>query len=109
MPIVSKSLGPAQVRIGTAIQSDNKRLAAITPKEFKVYRASLPDPNLNIRCQAKELRSLLLRKDRSPGIKSVELINSPQIMALLLYRMGLKSSPDNSKVLVRDLLGHCYY
>jgi hypothetical protein len=92
------SLGPAQVRISTAVQSENRRLDAITPKEFKVYRASLLDPNLNIRYQAKELRSLLERKDRSPGITSVELMNNPQVMALLLseYRMGRKSSLHNA-------------
>jgi hypothetical protein len=93
------SLGPAQVRISTAIQSENRHIDAITPKEFKVYRASLLDPSLNIRYQAKELRSLLERKDRSPGITSVELINNPQAMSLLLseYRMGRKGSLRNSK------------
>ena len=92
------SLGPAQVRISTAIHGDGRRLEAVSPKEFKIYRASLLDPDLNIRYQAKELRSLLERKDRSPGITSIELINSPQIMALLLseYRMGRKNSLRNS-------------
>ncbi|MEJ2245191.1 MAG: hypothetical protein P8Y80_03740 [Acidobacteriota bacterium] len=92
------SLGPAQVRISTAIQSENRRLDAITPREFKFYRASLLDPTLNIRYQAKELRSLLEREDRSPGITSVELMNRPQVMSLLLseYRMGRKSSLRNS-------------
>ena len=92
------SLGPAQVRISTAIQSDGRRVSAITPREFKVYRAALLDPSLNIRCQAKELRSLIERKDRSPGITSAELMNRPPIMALLLseYRTGRKGSPVNS-------------
>jgi hypothetical protein len=92
------SLGPAQVRISTAVQSENRRLDEITPKEFKLYRASLLDPNLNVRYQAKELRSLLERKDRSPGITAAELMNSPQVMALLLseYRMGRKNSLRDS-------------
>ena len=92
------SLGLAQVRISTAIQGENRHIDTITPKEFKVYRASLLDPDLNIRYQAKELRSLLDRVDRSPGISSVELINSPKVMSLLLseYRMGRKSSLRDS-------------
>ena len=81
-----------------AIQSDGRHLAAITPKEFRIYRASLLNPNLNIRYQAKELRSLLEKENRSPGITSEELINSPQVMSLLLseYRMGRKNSLRNS-------------
>jgi len=43
------SLGPAQVRISTAVQSDVRSLDAIAPKEFKVYRAALLDPDLNRR------------------------------------------------------------
>lgn len=87
---VDLSLGLAQIKVSNATTNDKLEFAAISPGTFKKYRAILLDPTQNIAYQAKELRRLLERDIRSPGITSDELVHDPFVMALLMseYRMG---------------------
>jgi hypothetical protein len=84
------SLGLAQIRISNAVTNDRLHFASMAPGTFKNYRSVLLDPAQNIKYQAKELRLLLERGSRFPGITSEEVIHAPFIMALLMseYRMG---------------------
>jgi hypothetical protein len=95
------SLGLAQVRLSTAVLSDGRRYADLPAADFRLYRSRLLNPVSNIRYQAKELRSLLERKNRFPGTTADELIHQPSVMALLIteYRMGrLKTPVDDSRL-----------
>jgi len=91
----NNSLGLAQIRLSTAVLSDGKHYAKLKPADFRLYRSLLLYPVSNIRYQAKELRLLLERSNRFPGITAGELIHQPPVMALLIteYRMGRLGSP----------------
>jgi hypothetical protein len=88
------SLGLAQIRISTAIGNDGIQYASVSAATFKKYRSGLLDPVRNIQYQAREMRRLLDRDIRFPGISSEELIHYPFGMALLMseYRMGRQSA-----------------
>jgi hypothetical protein len=89
------SLGPAQVRISTAVRVDGGNYDLISPEEFRRYRSRLLDPSANIHYQAGELRLLLDRDSRSPGLSADALIDMPGTMALLIteYRVGRIDGP----------------
>jgi hypothetical protein len=88
------SLGLAQIRISTAIGNDGLEYRTVSAATFKKYRSMLLDPARNIRFQAREMRRLLNRDNRLPGITAEELIHYPAGMALLLseYRMGRQAA-----------------
>jgi hypothetical protein len=90
------SLGLAQLRLSTAAQLDGILFERVTASEFRELRARLLDPKLNIAYEAKELRALLERPGRYPGIGADELINDPFAMALVIteYRMGRLPTPS---------------
>lgn len=95
------SIGLAQMRLSTAAQLDGKMLADLAPAEFRQLRARMLDDALNIRYAAKELRALLERRHRFPGMSAETLIHDPFVMALIIteYRMGrLGSDPERSKL-----------
>jgi hypothetical protein len=95
------SLGLAQLRLSTAAQLDGKMLADLAPAEFRQLRARMLDDALNIKYAAKELRALLERRHRFPGMSAETLIHDPFAMALIIteYRMGrLGSDPERSKL-----------
>jgi hypothetical protein len=112
------SLGLAQIRISTAISNDGLDYDSITHATFKKYRAALLDPHQNIRYQASELRHLLERDNRFPGITSGELIKNPFAMTLLMseYRAGRQTATSNESRLsgnaihdLRHMLGNDIY
>ena len=84
------SLGPAQVRISTAVRIDGASYDSISPHTFHRYRSSLLDPNENIRYQARELRLLLDRHARDAPLDAEGLAHDPATMARLVteYRVG---------------------
>jgi hypothetical protein len=84
------SLGPAQIRMSTAAQLDDQSFSTMTATAHRGLRALLLDTNGNISYEARELRALLERKHRSPGISASALLNDPAAMALLIteYRSG---------------------
>lgn len=89
------SLGPAQIRISTAASGDGLATNPLSPADFARYRAALLNPDTNIEYQARELRRLLERDVRFPGITGEELVRNPRAMALLMseYRAG----PQNAE------------
>jgi hypothetical protein len=89
------SLGPAQVRISTAVRADGAGYDTLSAADFRRYRVRLLDPSANIRYQARELRLLLDRDSRFPGMSAEALIDSPGTMALLIteYRVGRIDTP----------------
>lgn len=89
------SLGPGQLRLSTAAGLQGKTYAKLTGAEFQHLRAQLLAPDTNIDLTAKELRALLQRAHRYPGISATELLRQPQAMALAVseYRMGRSSAP----------------
>ena len=111
------SLGLAQVRISTAAANDKLELAELSPATFKSYRAKLLDPAGNIEYQARELRQLLERDHRFPGITAEALVHDPFVMTLAMseYREGPQAAPssesrlsgrafgDLSRLLLEDL------
>lgn len=84
------SLGPAQMRMSTAAELDGQSFSAMSATAHRGLRARLLDTNTNISYETRELRALLERKNRSPGISASELLNDPATMALLIteYRSG---------------------
>jgi hypothetical protein len=84
------SLGPAQVRISTAVGLDGASYDSISPHTFHRYRSRLLDPDENIRDQARELRRLLDRHARDSPPDAGDLIHDPATMARLItaYRVG---------------------
>lgn len=84
------SLGPAQVRISTAVQIDGARYDSISPRTFHRYRSTLLDPEANIRYQARELRRLLDRHAPALPVDAEGLAYDPATMARLIteYRVG---------------------
>lgn len=84
------SLGPAQIRMSTAAQLDGESFSTMSAPAHRRLRARLLDTNANISYETRELRALLERKHRSPGITASALLNDPAAMALLIteYRSG---------------------
>jgi hypothetical protein len=89
------SLGLAQVRLSTAAANDALELSDVSPALFKRYRAMLLDPMQNIEYQSRELRRLLDRANRFPGITAEELIHNPFAMTLIMseYRARPQETP----------------
>jgi hypothetical protein len=92
------SVGLAQLRLSTAARLDDKEIAALSAPEFRSLRSRLLEPALNIAYEARELRALLERQHRYPGIGASELIHEPAVMALLIteYRVGRRGTPNDS-------------
>jgi hypothetical protein len=92
------SLGLAQLRLSTAAQGDGRMLDDLSATEFRALRTRLLDPRQNIAYEARELRSLLERKSRYPGMSAAELIHDPFVMALAVteYRMGRLTTASRS-------------
>lgn len=90
------SLGLAQLRLSTAAQLDGRAFDALSAEEFRRLRRQLLDAESNIVYEARELRSLLERKNRYPGMDAESLIRDPFVMALLMteYHMGRMSTPS---------------
>lgn len=92
------SLGPAQIRMSTAAQLDGESFSTMSPTAHRELRTSLLETNANISYETRELRALLERPHRSPGISASALLNSPATMALLIteYRSGRMSTADEN-------------
>jgi hypothetical protein len=103
------SLGLGQIRISTAAGNDGKRFATFSIGGFRQYRSELLDPVQNIRHLGREVRLLLDRNNRFPGIAAQELIHHPSALALLMseYRMGRQAADSSAARLgssgLRDL------
>lgn len=84
------SLGLAQIRVSTAVSRDKLKADPVSPANFARYRTALLDPDTNIEYEARELRQLLDREVRFPGITGEDLLRDPFAMALLMseYRAG---------------------
>ena len=84
------SLGPAQVRISTAVRIDAASYDSISTHTFHRYRSSLLDPGENIRYQARVLRSLLDRYALPSPPDADGLIQDPTSMPRMIteYRGG---------------------
>ena len=85
------SLGPAQVRISTAVRLDGASYGSISIHTFHRYRSRLLDPNENIRYEARELRRLLLDRHAPDWPLDADgLVHDPATMARLIteYRVG---------------------
>lgn len=95
------SLGPAQIRMSTAAQLDGQSFSTMSATAHRRLRRLLLDPSSNISYEARELRALLERRHRAPGISATALLNSPATMALLVteYRSGrMTTAEENSPV-----------
>ena len=95
------SLGPAQIRLSTAAQLDGQSFTNMSATAHRGLRALLLETNSNISYQTRELRSLMERKHRSPGMSASALLSSPATMALLIteYRSGrMPTTEENSPV-----------
>jgi hypothetical protein len=95
------SLGPAQIRISTAARLDGQSFSTMSATAYRRLRDLLLETNSNIAYEAKELRALLERSHRSPGISASALLNNPATMALLVteYRSGrMPTAEENSPV-----------
>jgi hypothetical protein len=92
------SLGLGQIRISTAAGNDGVRDPELPTATFRKYRAMLLDPVQNIRFLGAEVRLLLDRPNRSPGISDSDLVHDPAAMVLLLseYRMGRQPADKRS-------------
>ena len=84
------SLGLAQIRVSTAVSGDRLDAHPVSPANFGRFRAALLNPETNIEYEARQLRQLLERDTRFPGITSEALVRDPFAMALLMseYRAG---------------------
>lgn len=84
------SLGPAQIRISTAVRVDGASYNSIGSRTFHSYRSRLLDPAENIRYQARELRLLLDRYELDSPLDAEGLLHDPATMARLIteYRVG---------------------
>ena len=91
------SIGLAQLRIGTAARLDGKEVYELSHEEYRALRARLLSPEQNIAYEARELRSLLEREHRYPGMSAEQLIHDPFAMALLIteYRTGRMKTEKN--------------
>jgi hypothetical protein len=95
------SLGPAQIRLSTAAQLDGQSSTNMSATAHRGLRALLLATDSNISYETRELRSLLERQHRSPGMSASALLSSPATMALLIteYRSGrMPTSEVNSPV-----------
>jgi hypothetical protein len=95
------SLGPAQIRMSTAAQLDGQSFATMPASAHRKLRAKLLETNTNISYEVRELRSLLERPHRSPGLSASALLSNPATMALLIteYRSGrMSTAEENSPV-----------
>jgi len=95
------SLGPAQVRMSTAARLDGQSFSTMSATAYRRLRALLLETNANISYETSELRALLERQHRSPGMSVAALLNSPATMALLIteYRSGrMPTTEENSPV-----------
>jgi hypothetical protein len=95
------SLGPAQIRMSTAAQLDGQPFSTMSATAHRGLRAQLLETNANISYETRELRALLERQHRSPGISASALLSSPATMALLVteYRSGrMSTTEENSPV-----------
>jgi hypothetical protein len=95
------SLGPAQIRMSTAAHLDGHAYSTMSVTAHRGLRGQLLETNTNISYEARELRSLLERQHRSPGISATALLSSPATMALLIteYRSGrMRMAEENSPV-----------
>lgn len=92
------SLGLGQIRISTAAGNDGILSAALSARRFRQYRTILLDPLQNIGHLAREVRLLLDRGNRFPGIAAGELVHNAHAMALVLseYRMGRQGAGSNT-------------
>jgi hypothetical protein len=92
------SLGPAQIRMSTAAQLNGQSLSTMSAAAHRRLRAQLLESNANIAYETRELRALLERPHRSPGISASALLNSPATMAILIteYRSGRMSTTDEN-------------
>jgi hypothetical protein len=92
------SLGPAQIRMSTAAQLDGRSFTAMSATAQRALRALLLETDTNISYEARELRALLERQHRSPGISASALLSNPAAMALLVteYRSGRMSTKDEN-------------
>jgi hypothetical protein len=95
------SLGLAQLRISTAAELDGTYIENLSPSDYRSLRSRLLEPATNIAYQARELRALLERENRYPGMGAQALIHDPPVMALIIteYRMGrLKTDSRSSRL-----------
>jgi hypothetical protein len=100
---VNLSLGLAQVRLGTAAELDGSSLANLSVSEYRKLRSRLLNPESNIAYEARELRALMERPIRFPGMSASALLHDPAAMALLVseYRRGrMPSSADKSRLYI---------
>jgi hypothetical protein len=90
------SLGPAQVRISTAVRIDGTSYDSISTHTFHRYRSSLLNPDESIRYQARVLRLLLDRYALDSPLDAEGLVHDPATMARLIteYRVGPATSFD---------------
>lgn len=84
------SLGPAQVRISTAVGIDGANYDSISIGTFHQTRLKLLDPGNNIRYQARVLRFFLDRQTQGSPLDAEGLVHDPATMARLVteYRVG---------------------
>ncbi|MGW8370544.1 MAG: hypothetical protein ACWGPN_17925 [Gammaproteobacteria bacterium] len=101
------SLGLAQLRVSTAAQLDGMLFDQMSASEYRSLRSRLLEPELNIEYEARELRSLLERKHRYPGIDAETLIHDPFAIALLVteYRAGRMRTPAEQSRLSAEAFG----
>jgi hypothetical protein len=95
------SLGPAQMRMSTAAELDGQSLSTMSAAAHRRLRSQLLEANSNISYEARELRALLERQHRSPGISASALLHSPAAMAVQVteYRSGrMPTAQENSPV-----------
>ncbi|MES2605739.1 MAG: hypothetical protein V4603_12440 [Pseudomonadota bacterium] len=101
------SLGLAQIRVSNAANNDGLEWATLAPAARKRYRAMLLEPHANIEYQARELRALLERPNRFPGITAEAIMHDPFVMALLIseYRQGREAAASD----VSKLSGRAFW
>jgi hypothetical protein len=95
------SLGPAQIRMSTAARLNDQSFSTLSARAHRALRAELLETNANISYEARELRALLERQHRSPGMPASALLSSPAKMALLIteYRSGrMPTMEEDSRV-----------
>jgi hypothetical protein len=63
--------------MSTAAQLDGQSLSTMSATAHRRLRALLLETNANISYETRELRALLERQHRSPGISASALLNSP--------------------------------
>jgi tryptophan 2,3-dioxygenase len=80
--------------MSTAAALDGALLTTLSAREFRDLRARLLNSDTNISYEARELRALLERQNRFPGMSASTLVHSPAAMALIIteYRSGRRST-----------------